>query len=319
MLKTGICSLEEFNSSKHLKNIFGDDKEVSVTLYDQVQILSDADELAERILLLFKDARGVYKRTYAKRFDYFDNLLLNYVRRYFNLEDNLIIFDAAVSDGRTSVELFDKVTQIFKNIKYIASDYNNLYYILSKNNYKTKVTIDQNAKVLEILWPPFVFNKLRFNRFLFFYPLNYIINFIIYIFVAVPLIKSYRRGTLVGKELLLFAPKVLQKAKEDPRFILSQHDLTTPFIGTANLIRAMNVLNPSYFSSCGLRSIIKNIYNGLKDGGLFVVGSNQNVGSLVDGGIYQKNINGFELLESFGKGCNISSFIEKFDKCEASY
>lgn len=336
MLKTGIYSSEDLISNNKLKTIFGDDKEISITLYDKLRELdidvNKADELAERVLLLFKDDRGIYKRTYAKRFESFDAILLKHVQDFFNLndftfKDPLVFLDVGVSDGRTSIDLFTKIKQICKNIRYIASDYNNLVYILNKN--KTFITIDPNYKILEILWPPFVFNRFRLNRFLFLYPLNYIINFFIYLLVALPLIKAYKKGKIVAKKLLLFAPQVLRKAKEDSRFILKQHDLLEPLtpataIGasidanncsttsTVHLIRAMNVLNSSYFSSNQLKAIIKNLYFGLRENGLLIIGSNQDPGSLVNGAIYQKIGKSFKLLEKSGKGFILSSFVETF-------
>lgn len=316
MFKTGIYSLETLISGCSLKTLFGDDKEISITLYDKIQGLDNADNLAERILLLFKDDRGVYKRTYAKRFEEFDLKLLEYLKNYFKpnfyLNNNLVILDVGVSDARTSIDLFEKISLYFKNTKYIASDYNNLVYIINKN--QTQITVDPDGKILEILWPPFVFNKIRLNRFLFLYPLNHIIKFFVYILIALPLVKAYKNGKLSGKKLVLFAPKALDKALGDPRFVLKQHNLLEPFneAQPANLIRAMNVLNPSYFSCYQLKTIIKNLYFGLKEDGLLVVGSNQDADSLVDGAIYQKTDKGFKLLEKFGKGFIKSSLVEEF-------
>ena len=318
MFKTGIYSLENLISGRSLKTLFGDDKDISITLYDKIQGLDNADNLAEKILLLFKDDRGVYKRTYAKRFEEFDLKLLEYFKNYlkpkFDLNNNLVIFDVGVSDARTSLDLFEKLTVKFKNIKYIASDYNNLVYIINKN--QTNITVDPNGKILEILWPPFVFNKIRLNRFLFLYPLNHIIKFFVYILIALPLVKAYKNGKLSGKKLVLFDPYALDKALGDPRFVLKQHNLLQPFneAQPANFIRAMNVLNPSYFSGHQLKIIIKNLYFGLKEDGLLVVGSNQDADSLVDGAIYKKTNYGFKLLEKFGKGFINSSLIEDFGK-----
>lgn len=76
MIKTSITKLYQLSNDKiffrkELKN-------VSVTLYDQTLNLVDSDQLAERILLLFSDERGSYKRTYQKRFEAFDLAVINH-------------------------------------------------------------------------------------------------------------------------------------------------------------------------------------------------------------------------------------------------
>ena len=70
MIKTGITKLNQLSNDKTF--LRKELKNVSITLYDQTLNLVDADNLAERILLLFSDERGAYKRTYQKRFEAFD-------------------------------------------------------------------------------------------------------------------------------------------------------------------------------------------------------------------------------------------------------
>lgn len=312
MLKTGIYKLNQIKAaatidSTSFTNLFADEKEISITLYEQVQQLPNGNELAERVLLLFKDDRGAYKRTYINRFPEFDAIVLGQINSHFKPEDHLIIHDVGVSDGRTALDLFEKVIPIFTNCKYIASDYNAKVYILTKD--KCTVTISHNGQILEILWPPFVFTKIRLNRFLFLYPLNHVIRFFIQLLYVYPIIKDYKSGKLTATELTLFAPKVLERSKNDPRLSLERQDLLQPFKEPANVIRAMNVLNPSYFTKDELHKIINNIYIGLKDGGLFILGSNQNAGTLVHGGIYKKTSSGFKLVNKSGDGLVIEPLI----------
>ena len=46
------------------KTLLGQEKNLSVTLYDQILGLPNAEFLAERILFRFSDERGARKRTY---------------------------------------------------------------------------------------------------------------------------------------------------------------------------------------------------------------------------------------------------------------
>lgn len=281
MIKTGITKLNQLSNDKtfcrkELKN-------VSVTLYDQTLNLVDGDQLAERILLLFSDERGAYKRTYQKRFEAFDLAVIKMLQKL--PPPPQTFHDCGVSDGRTSLDFFEKMVAIFPEIHYFASDYNPCVFVIEKG--KLKVTLSHTGKILEILFPPFVFNKIKRDSFRH-YPLNHLILFFIEKFWVNFLIKKYQQGLVKAKELLLFAPKVLQKAQTDKRFRLGQHDLLQPFKEPACIIRAMNVLNPSYFCETEFAQVIRNLYEGLRENGLLITGSNQEAGTIVNGGIYQK-------------------------------
>ncbi|MGD0466146.1 MAG: hypothetical protein ABSA84_05570 [Gammaproteobacteria bacterium] len=307
MIKTGITNVKNISLGatifrKELKNI-------SITLYDQILDEINADALAERILLVFTDERGAYKRTYAKRFEEFDIKVLNFLRKHFSVKSSLLIQDVGVSDGRTSVDFFAKISNIFPNLNFKASDYNPKVYILERG--KLKVTLSHTGKVLEIVWPPFVFNTIKRDSYRH-YPLNHIIRFIVEKFMVAPLLKAYRLEQIKAKELLLFAPTALNLARQDQRFQLSKHDVLLPFQDHSNVIRAMNVLNPSYFTGEEFNYVLKHIHSGLIEDGLLITGSNQEAGSLVHGGIYRKTTNRFEKLWQSGDGSSIEHQILQF-------
>jgi hypothetical protein len=306
MIKTGITELSQLLNDKNFigKRI----KNVSITLYDQTLSVPDGDKLAERILLLFADDRGAYKRTYQKRFEAFDLSVIKALQKV--APPPLQTFhDCGVSDGRTALDFFEKIVPAFPDIQYFASDYNPCVFVLEKG--KLKVTLSHTGKILEILFPPFVFNKSKGNRFLL-YPLNHLIRFCVEKLWVNSLLKKYHQGLIKAKELLLFAPKVLQKAQTDKRFQLGQHNLLQPFKGRACIIRAMNVLNPSYFSKTEFAQVIRNLYEGLRENGFLITGSNQEAGTIVNGGIYQKEGKGFKKIFDSGKGSPIESLLLNF-------
>jgi len=308
MIKTGITNIQKISRgdrmffNKVLKN-------VSITLYDQIIHEPNADILAERILLRFSDERGAYKRTYAKRFEDFDAQVVEVLQQYFNVNDALSIQDVGVSDGRTSVDFFEKLIFIFSNINLNASDFNPMVYILEKNH--IKVTLSHTKKVLEIAYPPFVFNAIKKECY-WFYPLNYLVLFLVNKFVVGPLLKLYQAEKIQAKELLLFAPASLKLANQDLRFQLSQHNLLTPFKNKNHIIRAMNVLNPPYFSKAEFEILLANMHAGLLDGGLLITGSNQEAGTTVHGGMYQKSEMGFQQIWKSGNGSPIEKQILEF-------
>lgn len=72
MIKTGICSLKDLVSRKDRMLFRKELKNVSISLYEAACAQKNAETLTQKILLLFSDAPGAYKRTYAKRFEEFD-------------------------------------------------------------------------------------------------------------------------------------------------------------------------------------------------------------------------------------------------------
>lgn len=104
----------------------------------------------------------------------------------------------------------------------------------------------------------------------------------------------------------------LISGKNNEHFRLTQHDVLKPFKDRFTFIRAMNVLNPSYFSNDDFPKIIRHMHNGLEDDGLFITGSNQEANTTVNGAIYRKYKEGFSLLWCSGKGSPIHDYITGF-------
>lgn len=306
MIKFGTHNWEQV-LKRQFKSLLGRDKRISITLYPEViQNLND-NELAERILLLFTDERGAYKRTYHNRFGSFDDQVLACLNRCLDPQQPFVFQDVAVSDGRTAVDFFQKIVLSYPNVQYVASDYNPLVYVLESGD--VKITLSGTGKVLETVFPPFVFGGMRREKY---YPINYLISSWVDFWVVSPLLKQYKLGKMKAKELLLFAPQALKLAEHDLRFCLAQHDLLKPFKGSSDVIRAMNVLNLSYFSELEFLRVLGHIYDGLKESGVFITGSNQEAGTVVNGGIYKKNKAGFEMIEQFGRGSPIAPLISTF-------
>lgn len=305
MLKIGIYKVQDIET-KGSTLIRKEPKNVTITLYNKIVQEPNADELAERILLLFADERGAYKRTYTKRFEEFDSISLQHIEDIFKRDELLLVQDVGVSDGRTALDFFKKIASSFSNLKFTASDYNPKVYVLEKG--KCKVTISSTGKLLEILYSPFVFNAIKRDSYKH-YPLNHVIRLILHFLFVTRLIKNYKTQKIHATELMLFAPQALLASKNDPRFILTQYNLLESFKEQSNIIRAMNVLNPSYFSESEFRKVINHIHTSLCNGGLLITGSNQEAGTIVHGGIYKKTIKGFQKIVQSGEGSPIDHYL----------
>ena len=308
MIKTGIYTTEQLLNRASFKTLVGADKPISITLYDKINNMPCSEELAERILLLFSDERGAYKRTYAKRFESFDTIILEQMKKHFGSETPLVIEDVAVSDARTSVDLFEKLEASFPKVSYHASDYNPKVYIIEKG--RMKVTLSQNNRILEVVWPPFVFNMIVHTSW-HYYMINQLCRLFIARFLVKPLVNEYFSGKIKAREILLFCPPALSLSKKDDRFQLYQHDLLARFEreGNINIIRAMNILNPSYFLGGEMKKVVQNIHRALNNDGWLITGSNQDSGSTLHGGIYQKTLQGFKKIYQSGEGSPVEEVI----------
>ena len=113
----------------------------------------------------------------------------------------------------------------------------------------------------------------------------------------------------------MFSPDAIDLEKEDHRFRLGQHNLLEPSkLGKKiHCFRAMNVLMLGYFVPDQIPKILSEIHEALLPGGLFILGSNQESNTIVNGGVYRKTASGFELLWNSGEGASISNFIQAFD------
>src|SRR5882672_7516458 len=123
MIKTGLWRAEQLAGARATKGFFGGTRRVSITLYDQVRERSDGAMWAERILFGHSDGRGIYKRTYSRRFDRFDDFALAHVAAAFAPDRGLRIHDAGVSDARTACDFFQKIAAAVPVASYCASDH----------------------------------------------------------------------------------------------------------------------------------------------------------------------------------------------------
>lgn len=102
---------------------------------------------------------------------------------------------------------------------------------------------------------------------------------------------------------MTFSPMAMTLAANDPRFVLLDHDLMEPStLGRPmDIIRVMNILNPRYFTGERLRKVAHHLFSGLTEGGLLILGSNEDAGTPVHGGIYQRNKDKFSLVKGLGQ------------------
>jgi hypothetical protein len=295
MLKTGIYRVEELMQPRRLKGLFGGARRASITLYDQVSQLPNADECAEYILNRFSDGRGAYKRTYHHRFDDFDSLALGHIFKAFPADAPLKVHDAAVSDARTACDFFQRIQSQRHGLAYYASDCDP--FVLVAHLGRMRFAMNNSGDVLEVVAPPFVFNLFSRDSVLY-YPLNGLVLFLLRKFVLKRVTRRFRNGELQVRTISLFCTRAQELARTDSRFHLLQYDLLQPvaFAQSLHVVRTMNVLNPGYFDAHEIGKVIKNVFGSLGVGGIYIVGSNQEAASSVSGAVFRRAESRFEVL-----------------------
>lgn len=312
MIKLGLHTLDDLVSRSHKTFFLGRPRNVSITLYDQILDLPDADQFAERTLWLFTDDRGTYKRSHAKRFEEFDQEVIDFIVGEATCHDPVIVHDVAVSDARTACDFFEKLRLQFQNLIFFASDYDPEILVIESSS--MKVTINDKGKILEICYPPFVLSTIKRDRFLL-YPLNRLVLFLIERLRIPPFLLEHNHGRLRTRRISLFCPRAQLLAKGNSNFKLLEHDIfnVSPIAEPVTILRAMNVLNSSYFKDIEVRQAIYQIFYGLMEHGFFITGSNYESGTRVHGAVYRKVNSRFQKLLQSGDGSPVARLIEDFE------
>ena len=301
MIKTGLYRLEQLSSPAKIRGFFGGTRRVSITLYEKLHEMKKAEEWAEPILFNYCDARGIYKRTYACRFDQFDATAIDSLAQTFPAGRTLTMHDIGVSDARTACDFFHKLAARFPHLNYYASDYEPSLMVLRSGKGGTVVTLNKKGEAIEIVMPPFVFNLIKPENFLL-YPINYAFFLFARGIVLRRTLAKYRAGKIEPSPLVLFCPAARDLAASDDRFRLLEYDLLKPHTlpRRVDVVRVMNVLNSSYFDAQQLSIAVGHIFESLAIGGLLIAGSNDEAGTQVRGGIYRKLEQGFQTLAKSG-------------------
>jgi chemotaxis methyl-accepting protein methylase len=311
MVRFGVCSLEELYAAQ-LKDIFGKEKRISIELYEELHRnqATAAENYQELVLNGFKFGR-VFKRTYSNRFAEFDKAALAIVRQQFGeaRSNHLEVHDLAVSDGRTSLDLFNGLTEIYGDrFSLLASDILPWVFVLSEQGSRLKVVTDDGGRILELIYPPFVFDIAHKESA--FYWINHLVcKWLSGEAARFPALCARTPSAVARKKIFLIHRKCQELAEQRPNFSFEQHDILQSLERQFDVVRAMNILNRSYFSEQELRRILNSVRTSLRIGGLFISGSNQEQGSDVDGGVYIRKEKGFHPLFCSCAGSSVHELI----------
>lgn len=313
MLKLGVCDAADLDL-RALRGFLGRNKFVAATLYPALAASDrpDRDELLERILFRFPTRNASLKRTQSARFEAFDAAFLERFRASLVPGRSYAVHDAGVSDGRTAVDFFRALAALpGLDFRFFASDYAPEVTAVEDAGSRLALVLDPvSEELLQIVWPPFVFNVPKGESPLL-YPLNHLVRRWLLAGRVPALLARWRAGDpgVRATAIRLLHPSVSALEAGDPRFRFERHDLLAPAPRRYDVVRAMNVLNRSYFSEADLARAVAHVADSLPPGGWFVVGANQDRGSTVNGAVYRRTPQGFERVLAHGAGSEIDAIV----------
>jgi hypothetical protein len=311
MLQFGICNVTDLiRYGWATGNIYHLRRPCYIGLYEQ--ILAERREinprLQEIILDSFTLSNGVFKRTNNARFGDFDYVVLGIICESRILQSGGTVHDLAVSDGRTACEFFQRFSAKFgTTFDFYATDLCLKVFALRKPKGRIIVVTDSTRAVLQIVMPPFVLPPKIPRR----YAGNRILQNVLMrtLVKAILALHQCQPDAVEQREILLVCSDAKRLLENNSNFHLSNHNVFHQAPREYSVVRAMNIFNRSYFSDGELSSGIVNIFRSLRGNGIFIIGSNGDPGSTVNGTIYRKEHDRFVRLYNSGDGSHIDDLI----------
>jgi hypothetical protein len=235
------------------------------------------------------------------------------IREMAQNSDRISIHDVAVSNGQTAVEFYQKLKKAdMGEIFYLASDASTSFNLITKNGRQLSVITDTHGNLIQVIFPPFVFNTNE-RESLLYYPLNRLILFGLLQTRVKAILRERNSGSSSFRveKIDLMDPHCLSLAREAKDFEVKHYDILEPMDRPFDVVRAMNVLNPDHLSPNQIFCSVMNFLKGLTQGGLLISGSNQGSGTTVDGSIFRREDRRFAEIARSGLGSPVCASILK--------
>jgi hypothetical protein len=227
------------------------------------------------------------------------------------LRESCAVHDMAVSDARTACDFFDKLASEFGDaLEFYATDLCLKVYSVRQREGRLTLVIDPEGRILQIVFPPFVLPVSTSEPWLL-YPVNRLLRAVLMRTAVKDLIRRVQESddTVERREILLLCQEAREHLRSYPKFHVEIYDVMEEPPRKYAVVRAMNIFNRTYFAEPVLAEAVSNVFGSLKEGGLFITGSNQDAGSTVNGTIYRKADGGFVTLYKSALGSPVDDLI----------
>lgn len=337
MLKLGVCRLDQFPDDgldrhtvlsrggiyqllRRATPSFLRDSSKSRISY---QLLLTAVPPSDREVAIFEYvmarmclSNGVFRTTFAGRFQGLDEFLNSLLVKTFPQQTRLQIHDWAASDCVTSHEWARSLLQLFPGAQFTASDLTLFLVEVAVDRTETFI-FEANGGLLQYVRPPFVV-RIQPPE-----PSVLLVNSIIRRYARKKFEQlrakwvlpddwlnssatEYQDGSLSFRKIPLIHPKALAFRRECDRFDIRRHSAFEALDKPVHVIRTMNIFNLNYFSKSDLTAGVRAVFDSLVEGGVWIVGRTHEGKRLQhDVSGFVKHQGGLTLLDHYGRGSEI--------------
>jgi hypothetical protein len=297
-----------YNRSQYLK--MGSDRRYSGgrVAYNLLRVGEEptADEIRvfEDICFSLSTSNGIWRTTFRDRFGDVDAASVRLMQAAFQRDAPIQIQDRAVSSGLTSCQWAKRLFEVFPNARLEASDLMTelLEVLPDRNGCKTESFIaEPGGAPLQYIRPPFV---VALN-----YPESWRNPLLRY--VAARARTRYKRlnGDHTVVPISCIHPEAQVLARVNPNFTVQVRSVFERTPAACDVVRTMNILNLSYFSTERLQEAAAVIFESVRPDGIWIVGKTTEDDFTNHTTFFRRGENGWEVLERTGSGSEIEELV----------
>lgn len=242
--------------------------EAALRVMDEILLSRLYDELVV--------AGKIHKTTRRNRFKGLDQEILRLMQTHFAAESTLRVHDVGASSGITSLELW-RTLAAWHDTRVHASDYYACLLVVRFADAPWATVCTEDGEPLQFVSERFVLRVTEAESVT--RPVNRWLQRRAR--QLLPQVREILKADAAGaalpagssiERIRLWHPECVLACAREPRFTLGRHDIFTPQTPQWHFVRAMNVLNPGYFSVDAQRRAAHALAAGLLPGGILLVG-----------------------------------------------
>ncbi|HWZ31647.1 MAG TPA: hypothetical protein VNX18_09960 [Bryobacteraceae bacterium] len=319
MFKLGVYRLDQFQRPRSIWGRLSQNR-ISFHLL-RAPASADQVRLFECAMPQIRLSNGVYRTTSRARFKEFDPFVNAVLAKHFEPSRELQVHDWAASDCIASSEWAAAVWSYFPNARVTASDLT-LFVIETELPGGEIFIWETNGEPLQYVRPPFVVRLspsehplMVVNRILEWHGRNKYRRLqgswkIPQDWISSDMADALDLSPFVFRKIPLIHPEADALRRSSDRFAIIQHSAFESLERPVDVIRTMNIFNLKYFPAAKIEEGIEAVRRSLSPGGIWIVGRTFAEDPPVHGAsVLIKDGEGFRLLERFGEGSEVESFI----------
>jgi hypothetical protein len=267
-------------------------------------------EIFETIMKHLQLESGIYRTTFRGRFRELDRFVTEAMVRRFPREAALQIHDWAASDCVTAAEWGQVVFSAFPDSRLQASDLTLYLLEIALPNGGFFIT-ERGGEPLQYIRAPFLASmrksasqrlRERFEK--------------VQSQIRIPSewlegdAESIALPPFTVQKLSVVHPEAEALRRSEKRFSIARHSAFDSLAAPVDAIRSMNIFNLAYFSAERLAEGARAVWRSLRPGGWWIVGRTwRDDPPASNVSIFEKDEQGFRLIDRFGEGSEIESIV----------